>query len=102
MSKLVKEVAGLCYSLDKLYYSEEDPKRKKEVRKNFKNLSRLLGKAIRHQFDENDLMYKREVRRFKKISADIKKRRKGLYKYERLISNIVKIADQLDYILSKD
>jgi len=102
MSKLVKEIAGLCYSLDKLYYSEKDPKQKKDVEKNFKILSRLLSKAIKHQFDENDLLYKEDVKKIRKINRNIKKRKNGLYKFERLISNIIKITDQLDFILTKD
>lgn len=101
MLKLVKEVAGLCYSLDKLYYREKNVGRKKELEKNFIILSKLLERAIKSQFEENDMFYKKEVKKLRKISADIKKAGKGLYKYEKLISNLSKISENLDHILSR-
>lgn len=100
MAKMVKEIAGLCYSLDKLYYETKDKKKKREIEKNFNIMSSILEKSVRSEFNENSEQYKKELRRLKRINSNIKKFRKGMYKLENIIKNSAKIAEGIGNIIS--
>ena len=99
MSKIVKEIAGLCYHLDKLYTAEKDRKIKKVIGENFNTMSELLDKAIRSQFDENDSVYKKSVRKMRKYSREIKKESDLLDKYDRFFSGLSSLGEQLEELL---
>ncbi len=99
MSKMVKEIAGLCYHLDKLYTVEKDKKAKKEIGKNFNIMSDLLDRAIRSQFDENDSIYKKSVRKLRKYSREIKNKSRQLDKYINFFSGISSLGEQLEELL---
>jgi len=99
MSKMVKEIAGLCYHLDKLYTVEKDKKIKKEIGKNFDIMSGLLDKAIRSQFDENDPGYKKSVRKLRKYSKKIEKETVKFDKFETFFSGLNSLGEQLEDLL---
>ncbi len=100
MIKMVKEIAGLCYELDKLYIHEKDKKKKQEIGKNFDIMSGLLDKAIRSQFDENDTVYKRSVRKLRKYSKMIREKTEQLERFERYFSGLSNLGEQLDELLA--
>ena len=100
MLKMVKEIAGLCYHLDKLYMGEKDKRIKKEIAKNFELMSGLLDKAIRSQFDENDAQYKKSVRKLKKYSREIKKESELMNRYETFFSGISSLGEQLEKLVT--
>jgi len=100
MMKMVKEIAGLCYQLDKLYSGEKDRNTKKEIGKNFDRMSDLLDRAIRSQFDENDTGYKSSVRKLRKLSRELKKESEALRGYERFFAALSGLGDQLSLFLS--
>ena len=99
MSLIVREIAGLCYHLDKLYNGERDKKRKKEIGKNFEIMSGILDRAIRSQFDENDKEYKKNVRRLKKNIREIKRQSGLLDKYEKLMEGLAGIGKEMGGLL---
>ena len=99
MSKMVKEIAGLCYHLDKLYTVEKDKKAKKEIGKNFDIMSDLLDKAIRSQFDDNDPIYKKSVRKLRKYSREIKSKSGQFDKYINFFSGMRGLGEQLEELL---
>ena len=99
MSKMVKEIAELCYQLDKLYTVEKDKKAKKEIGKNFDIMSDLLDKAIRSQFDENDSIYKKNVRKLRKYSREIKSKSGQFDKYINFFSGMRGLGEQLEELL---
>ncbi len=99
MSKMVKEIAGLCYHLDKLYSGEKDKKIKKEIDENFYRMSALLDRAIRSQLDEHDPIYKKNVRKIRKYSKEIESESERLAKYEQFFSGLNRLGEQLDELL---
>ncbi len=96
MSKMVKEIAGLCYHLDKLYISEKDNKARKVIGENFDRISDILDKAIRSQLDENSKLYKKSVRKIRKYSKDIENESEMLEKFEKFIKGLSGLGDQLE------
>lgn len=100
MSKLVKEIAGLCYHLDKLYYEEEDKKKKTELKKNFNILSKLLERSIRSRFDENEKFYKKSVREIRKNIKKINKVKEGLAKIDRFIADLSEVTENVSSLIS--
>ncbi len=99
MSKIVKEIAELCYQLDKLYVKEKDEKIKNEIGERFDIMSNLLDKAIRTQLDENDTVYKKSLRKLRKYIREIKKESELLEKYEKFFSGLSLIGEQMDKLL---
>lgn len=96
MSKIVKEIAGLCYHLDKLYTAEHNGKIKKEIGKNFDIMSGILDKAIRSQFNENDPLYKKSVRKMRKYSKMIREESELLDKYDKFFTGLSSLGEQLE------
>jgi len=99
MSKIVKEIAELCYQLDKLYINEKDRAIRREIGENFDIMSNLLDKAIRTQLNENDVVYKKYVRKLRKYTREIKKESELLDKYENFFLGIDRFGKQLDKLL---
>jgi seryl-tRNA synthetase len=100
MSKLVKNIAGLCYEVNKLYYEEKDKKVKKEFKAKFEKLIKLLEKAIKSQFNENDKAYKDVMKDIKKINKKIKKLKTDLKKTEEIFVFLSDIIENIDTILT--
>ncbi|MEN8154816.1 MAG: hypothetical protein ABFR75_12425 [Acidobacteriota bacterium] len=100
MSKLVKEIAGLCYHLDKLYYEEENKKVRAELKKNFDILSKLLERSIRSSFDENEKFYKKGVREIRKSIREINKVKEGLAKIDRFIADLSQLSENVSSLIS--
>ena len=100
MLKMVKEIAGLCYHLNKLYSEESNGKIKKEIGRNFDKMSGILDKAIRSQFDENDSLYKKNVRKLRKLSKDIQKKSEILGRYEIFFSGLSDLGEQLEELVT--
>ena len=99
MSKMVKEIAGLCYHLDKLYISEKDNKVRKVIGENFGRMSDVLDKAIRSQLDENGLLYKKSVRKIRKYSKEIERQSVLLEKYEKFFERVSDLGNQLEELV---
>ncbi|MEN8222297.1 MAG: hypothetical protein ABFR36_03475 [Acidobacteriota bacterium] len=99
MSKMVKEIAGLCYHLDKLHIGEKDNKIRKEIGENFDKMSDILDKAIRAQLDENELLYKKSVRKIRKYSKKIERESGLLEKYEFFFEGLSSLGEQLEELL---
>ena len=99
MSKMVKEIAGLCYHLNKLYIGEKDNKVKKVIGESFEKMSDVLDKAIRLQLDENGLLYKKSVRKISKYSKEIERESKLLEKYEKFFEGLSRLGDQLEELV---
>ncbi len=93
---MVKEIAELCYNLDKLYTKEKDKVIKKKIGKNFDTMSGILDKAIRSQFNENDAVYKKSVRKMRKYSKIIKDGTELLDKYGQFFSGMSDFGNQLE------
>jgi len=100
MSKMVKEIAGLCYHLDKLYISEKDNKVRKVIGENFDRMSDVLDKAIRSQLDENGLLYKKSVRKIRKYSKEIERQSILLEKYEKFFERVSDLGNQLEELVT--
>lgn len=98
MSKLVKEIAGLCYEVNKLYYDEDDKKIKEEYKERFDKLIIILERVINADFDEDDRTFKKTIKDIKKINGKIKKLKTGLDKTVEifvLLSDIIENTDTL-------
>jgi len=100
MSKLVREIAGLCYEVNKLYYNENDEKIKKEYKERFDKLTVLLERAINSQFDENDKLYKDAIKSIKKTNKKIKKLKTGLKKTVEIFVLLSDITENIDTLLT--
>ncbi len=100
MSKLVKEIAGLCYDINKLYYEEKDEEIKKEFKKKFEKLSKLLEKAIISQFNEDDKTYKDAIKKINKVNGKIKKLKINLLKTEKIFAYLSEIIENIDTLLT--
>jgi molecular chaperone DnaK (HSP70) len=100
MSKLVKEIAGLCYEVNKLYYDEEDKKIRKEYKERFDKLLLLLEKAITSQFNENDKEYKNIIKKIKRANKKIKKIKVGLRKTVEIFVVLTDVIENIDTLLT--
>ena len=100
MSKMVKEIAGLCYHLDKLYISEKDNKVRKVIGENFDRMSDVLDKAIRSQLDENGLLYKKSVRKIRKYSKEIERQSILLEKNKKFFEMVSDLGNQLEELVT--
>ncbi len=100
MSKLVKNIAGLCYEVNRLYYEEKDKIVKKELKIRFEKISALLDKAIISQFDENDKIYKSTIRKINKVNKKIEKLKIDLKKTEEIFVFLSDIIENIDTLLT--
>ena len=99
MAILIKELAGILYNLNTLYYKEEKREEKEKLKIYFDNLSKLLEESVRAQFDENDELYIETVKTLKKIEKKIEKLKKDINKISGLFKNLSEMIMQIDTLL---
>lgn len=100
MVKMVKEIAGLCHHLNKLYAGEENKKIKKEIGRNFDRMTGILDRAIRSRLDENDPLYRKSVRKIRKAVRDIERESERFLRLEDFVSGLTGLGDQLEELLN--
>lgn len=96
---LIKELAGILYNLNTLYYKEKKKEEKEKLKIYFDNLSKLLEESVRSKFDENNKLYIDTVRKLKKTAKQIEILKKDLEKINILFKNLSEILMQVDTLL---
>ena len=97
---MVKEIAGLCYHLDKMYAGEKNKKIKEEIGKNFDRMTGILDRAIRLRMDENDIAYRISVRKVRRVIRDIERESDRFRKLEDFVSELSGLGDRLEELLN--
>lgn len=99
MAELVKNLAGILYKLDDLYYETKNKEEKEKIKVFSDNLSKLLEESVRSQFDENDKLYKEVVVKLKKTEREIEKLKKDLEKSVIVFEYLSELIYELDTLI---
>jgi len=100
MSKMVKELAGLCYQLNKLYIREKDKKTREEIGENFDRMTAVLDRAIRAQLDKNDIAYRISVRKIRRVVRDMERESERFRKLDVFLDGLRDLGEQLEDLLN--
>lgn len=100
MSKMVKELAGLCYQLNKLYIREKDKKTREEIGESFDRMTAVLDRAIRAQPDKNDIAYRISVRKIRRVVRDMERESERFRKLDVFLDGLRDLGEQLEDLLN--
>ena len=101
MEAIIEQLYIILEKLNKLYYEAGDQDEQEKIETSINNLSEILERAMKSQFDENEKAYMEAMKELKKTAKridEVNKSMNGITNIFKLISDVVL---QLETLITK-